>query len=99
MAPALTWRFSPGCGGADGLRAPAELAGRLRLAAHLCAADSRRQDNQVPITSLPYRSLRVRDLQNPVGISSPPEERQAQDLRILTTPAPSTPSPRGQLSQ
>lgn len=56
-APALTWRFSPGCGGADGLRAPAELTGRLRLAAHLCAADSRRQDNQVPITSLPCRSL------------------------------------------
>ena len=51
-APALTWPFSPGCGGADGLRAPAELTGRLRLAAHLCAADSRCQDDQVPITSI-----------------------------------------------
>lgn len=33
-----------GCRGADRLRAPAELPGSLRLAAHLCATNSRRQD-------------------------------------------------------
>lgn len=73
-APALTWPFSPGCRGADGLRAPAELAGCLRLAAHLCAADPRRQDDQVPITSVTLSNactvrlaLRVRDSWNPMA--------------------------------
>ncbi|XP_047303737.1 raftlin isoform X3 [Homo sapiens] len=35
-----------GCRSADRLRAPAELAGGLWLAAHLCATNSRRQDYQ-----------------------------------------------------
>lgn len=41
------WPFPAGCGGADGLHAPAELAGGLRMAAHLCAANARTQDYQV----------------------------------------------------
>lgn len=36
-----------GCGGADRLHAPAELTGGVRMAAHLCAANSHTQDYKV----------------------------------------------------
>lgn len=36
-----------GCRGADRLHAPAELTGGLRMAAHLCAANSHTQDYKV----------------------------------------------------